>query len=165
MSDVKHAILVESNNLPWFASIEPWQWLIAAIVLLMLETAGLGGFVIGVAIACLVQSVISYVWLGLSWDVQLVIFAFNAIIFTILYWCVFRKFNQQTDNKTLNNRAAQLIGLRVTIQKAIPSGEGKVIIGDTFWKVSSAEPLGEGDTIVVTASEGMRLIVEKVKAS
>ena len=161
MNKAEYAILNANESLPWYATIEPWQWLVLAVALLIAETLGAGGFLIGIAIACFVQSVISFFWPGLSWDFQFIILAFNAILFTVLYWKLFRGFNQQTDHGKLNDRAAQLIGQRVTISEELPAGEGKVIIGDTYWKIRSAEPLFNGDVVVVKSSEGMLLLVEK----
>ncbi len=156
-----YAVISGSESLGWFATIEPWQWLTLGVLLLLAETVGIGGFVIGIAIACLVQSAISFLWPGLNWDFQLFIFAFNSILFTVLYWRVFKGFNQKTDNGQLNNRAAQLVGRRVELTEDFPSGEGKVVIGDTFWRIRCGTPLCVGDTVVVTSHEGMLLIVEK----
>jgi len=162
MSEAKTAVITNGEQLTWFATVEPWQWLVFAMALLIAETLGTGGFLIGVAIACLVQSAISFIWPNLSWDFQFIIFAFNAVFFTVLYWKVFRRFNQKTDNSEINNRAAQLVGRRVAITEDFPAGEGKVVIGDTFWRVRSDGPLVSGDSVIVKSSEGMLLLVEKV---
>lgn len=155
------AVITSSDRLAWFATVEPWQWLVLAVLLLIAETLGTGGFLIGIAIACLVQSAISFIWPDISWAVQFVLFAFNAIFFTVLYWRVFRRFNQKTDHSDINNRAAQLIGQRVVITDDFPAGEGKLIIGDTFWRFRCSDALASGDTVEVKSSEGMLLMVEK----
>ena len=46
----------------WIETIQPWQWMVFGIVLLIFETLGVGGFLIGVAIASVIQSVIAFVW-------------------------------------------------------------------------------------------------------
>lgn len=161
MSQAEHAIIKASETLPWYATIEPWQWFVLAVVLLIAETLGVGGFLIGIAIACFVQSAVSFFWPGLSWDFQFMVLAVNSIVFTVLYWKLFRGFNQKTDHSNLNNRAAQLVGQRVTITEDMPAGEGKVIIGDTFWKIRCDQPLANGDAIVIKSTEGMLLLVEK----
>ena len=146
----------------WFATFQPWHWLVLGIVLLGLETLGIGGFLIGLAIACLVQSVVVFAWPGLGWSFQLFIFAVNSLVFTFLYWKVFRPFNNKTDKPKINDRAAQMIGRRVEIPDRFPHGEGKVIIGDTYWRIRAEGALEKGDNVQVTASDGMLLLVEKI---
>lgn len=145
----------------WIATLQPWHWLILGIILLVLETLGVGGFMIGFAIACLVQSALVYFVPNLAWSFQLFVFAINSLVFTFLYWKVFKPFNEKTDQVNINDRAAQMTGRRMTLEQSLPHGEGKVVIGDTFWRIRSTESLEQGDAIVVTGSEGMVLLVEK----
>ena len=145
----------------WIATIPPWQWLVLGIILLTLETLGIGGFFIGIALASVVQSIIVFAFPGIGWSFQLFIFAVNSLVFTFLYWKVFKPFNNRTDQPSINDRAAQMIGRRVQINEDIPHGEGKVQIGDTYWRVRAEEGLVAGDSVTVTGSDGMLLLVEK----
>ena len=145
----------------WIATIPPWQWLVLGVVLLTLESLGIGGFFIGLAIACLVQSIVVYAFPGLSWSFQLFVFAVNALVFTFLYWKVFKPFNTRTDQPSLNNRAAQLIGRKVLIQENLPHGEGKVMIGDTYWRIRAEGGWSNGDSVTGVGSDGRLLLVEK----
>ena len=86
----------------------------------------------------------------------------NSLVFTFLYWKLFRRFNNRTDQPTINNRAAQLVGRRVQIPEAFPHGEGKVIIGDTYWRIRAEVALDAGDNVQVVGPEGMLLMVEKI---
>lgn len=141
----------------WLETIAPWQWLVFGIVLLIFETLGIGGFLIGVAIASVIQSVIAFVWPNLSWDFQLFVFAVNAIIFTILYWKFFKGFNEKTDQAHINNRAAQLIGRKLTMEDSFENGEGKMFIGDTSWRFTCDQPLSAGDKVEVIGAQDMVL--------
>ena len=146
----------------WIATFQPWHWLVAGIILLGLETLGIGGFLIGTAIACFVQSLIVFFAPDLHWAFQIVVFAVNSIVFTFLYWKVFKPFNTKTDQPTLNDRAAQMIGRKTVIDADMPHGEGKIMFGDTYWRVQSESPLQNGDAVTVTGAEGMILKVQQL---
>jgi membrane protein implicated in regulation of membrane protease activity len=143
-------------------TIQPWHWLVFGLILLIAEMLGVGGFLIGIAIACFVQSFIAAFYSDLSWDFQLAVFSFNAIIFTVIYWKFFRRFNESTDNHDINNRALQLVDRQVVIEEDHLDGRGKMQIGDTFWRYHCNEPLAAGDTVKVVGAEGMTLTVQKL---
>jgi len=143
-------------------TIQPWHWLVLGILLLIGETLGVGGFLVGIAIACFVQSGIAAFYPNLSWDFQLAVFAFNAILFTVIYWKFFRRFNEQTDNAQINNRALQLVGRQIVVEQDFPDGEGKLQIGDTFWRFRCDQPLKIGNKVKVADAEGMVLQVQKL---
>ena len=145
----------------WIATLQPWHWLVLGILLLGLETLGIGGFLIGFAIACFVQSLIVFLAPELHWSLQIFIFAINAVIFTFLYWKVFKPFNSRTDQPQLNDRAAQMVGRSAVIDVDMPHGEGKVMFGDTYWRIKSEGPLASGDAVSVTAAKDMVLMVQK----
>jgi membrane protein implicated in regulation of membrane protease activity len=141
---------------------EPWHWLVLATVLLIAEALGTGGFLIGLAMAAFLQGIVAVYYENLSWDFQLIIFAANAIIFTVIYWKFFRKFNEATDSPDINNRAAQLIGHSFDITEPIRHGEGKVQIGDSLWRIRCPTELVVGALVKVVGSDGMVLLVEQI---
>lgn len=143
-----------------FETFEPWHWLVLGFVLLSLEALGASGFLIGAAVAAFLQWIVTLVFPDLSWQHQLELYAFNALVLTVLYWKFLRRFNQTTDAKNLNNRAAQFIGRSYPVYKAIDHGVGKVKIGDALWKVKADRDAPVGAVVKVIASEGMTLKVE-----
>ncbi|WP_330925322.1 NfeD family protein [Candidatus Sororendozoicomonas aggregata] len=142
-------------------SFEFWHWLIVAFVLLGIEALGAGGFFLGAAGAAVLVAFCA--WLGwvTGWSGQLVLFGVFTLVFTVVYWKVFRKVNEKTDAVGLNDRASQLIGRSALIEEDMPDGRGKVQIGDTLWKVESLTALNPGDRVSVVGSRGMVLLVEK----
>jgi len=86
----------------------------------------------------------------LNWKWQLAIFSSTAITFSIIYLKRFANFNEDSDQPNLNNRAAQHIGKRYTLNEAIVNGHGRIQVGDTFWKVSCDEELQSSIAIEVT---------------
>ena len=141
--------------------IQPWHWLVVAILLLTLEIMGAGGFVLGMAIAALLQSIIAVSFDDLSWSFQLLTFAINSIIFTVIYWKFFRKFNNRTDAPELNDRAAQFVGRSFMLQKSLVHGEGREQLGDSLWRIRCDENLPAESSVTVIGTEGMVLLVKK----
>ena len=141
--------------------LEAWHWLVLGMLLLGAEALGASGFMIGAGIAAIILAVISWFVPELGWQIQIVLFALGAIVFTVGYWRYFKDFNEQTDHQQINDRAAQMIGRKLELEDDLPTGDGKIQIGDTLWKIKSESPLKQGDLIEVIGSEDMLLIIKK----
>lgn len=142
--------------------LQAWHWLIFAFVLLGLEIIGTGGFFIGVGCAALIQAGITALFPDMSWQLQTSTYTVLAVVFTVLYWRVFKKYNEQTDNSLLNDRAAQLIGRRANLEEDVPTGQTKIQFGDTLWKAQSKQPLKKGDIVEVYGNDQMTLLIQKL---
>ncbi len=146
----------------FFTELSPWHWLILGMLLLGLEVLGAAGFLLGVAFAALLQAVILFVAPDMAWHLQLLIFAVASVVFTLLYWRVFRRFNDRSDQPLLNDRAAQLIGRQVVLAGPIENGLGKIQIGDTLWRAQADANIPAGSKIEIIDSQGMVLIVRQI---
>lgn len=147
----------------WLTEISAWHWASLGIILLIMEILGTAGFLIGSAIAAFLMAAIISIAPDMNWKWQLAIFSSTAIIFSIIYLKRFANFNEDSDQPNLNNRAAQLIGKRYTLNEAIVNGQGRIQVGDTFWKISCDDELQESTSIEVTGIDGMTLIVKRVE--
>ncbi len=147
----------------WLTEISAWHWASLGIILLIMEILGTAGFLIGSAIAAFLMATIISIVPDMNWKWQLAVFSSTAIIFSIIYLKRFANFNENSDQPNLNNRAAQLIGKRYTLNEAIVNGQGKIQVGDTFWKISCDDELQESTSIEVTGIDGMTLIVKRVE--
>ncbi len=140
-----------------------WHWFSLTVVLLIGEALGAAGFLLGAALAALLVGVLLIVSPEFSWQTQLFLFATFAVVFTIVYWKRFKKFNQETTNPNLNNRAAQLIGKTLVLDHSLPLGHGKIQIGDTLWSVHCEEPVAPGSTIRIVGVEGSILQIRPMQ--
>lgn len=145
-----------------FDAITTWHWLTLAVVLLILEVLGTSGFLLGIAVAALAMAGAVALDFTPAWQHQLLLFSLLAVIFTLLYWKVFRRFNDQSAEPLLNDRAAQLIGRRLVLDDTLVGGQGRVRIGDTLWKAEADQELTAGTSVEVWASEGMTLKVRAI---
>ena len=144
------------------AVLQPWHWIVFCFLLLVFEALGAGGFLLGAAAAAAAgaQALVSWLLPGLGWPVQISSFGIMTLIFTVGWWVFFRSPGQNSHDPLLNNRAAQLVGRIVVLDSDLPGGHGRIQIGDTKWKVQADKTLSAGTTVVVSAAEGMTLILE-----
>ncbi|MFK0573220.1 NfeD family protein [Endozoicomonas sp.] len=142
-------------------TLQPWHWLILFFLLLGAEALGAGGFLLGSAIAAGSVSLILWFFPEMTWPVQLVVFGVGSLIFTLAYWKLFRKVNDENDSPELNNRARQLIGRTISLDQDLPSGQSRLQIGDTLWRVEVDRSVSQGGKVVVTDCCGMVLLVRE----
>lgn len=149
----------------WFEQISQWHWFIFGLLLLIGEALGASGFLLGTSIAALLMGVI--VWIasavidgGMSWQAQILLGAFLSVVFSLLYWRFFRADQQETDRPELNQRTAQLVGRKLVLEQDVQF-EGRIQIGDTFWKVISDEHLIIGDQVEVVSADATVLTLKK----
>ncbi|MBN3561715.1 NfeD family protein [Aliamphritea spongicola] len=146
----------------FMTELSPWHWLILGMVLLGFEVLGTAGFLLGIALGALLQAVILFVVPDMAWHVQLLIFALSSVIFTLLYWRLFRRFNDRSDQPLLNDRAAQLVGRQLVLAGPIENGLGKIQIGDTLWRAQADANIPAGSKVEIIDSQGMVLVVRQI---
>lgn len=142
----------------WLSQLEPWHWLTLGLVLLAAEALGAAGFLLGTAIAAFTLAILNAMF-DMSWQTQLVVFSVSAVVYSIAYWKYFKAFNKQSDHEEINQRAASLIGREFILQHDFCKGEGRVQIGDTFWKTKCDFDLKQGDKVTVTGASAMTITI------
>ena len=143
------------------ASLQPWHWFVLSLALFAIEILGTAGFFIGIAASALVLSVLLLIWPAMPWELQLGVFGVMSVVLTLAYFRFFRRVNQRTDNPLLNDRAAQLVGKRLTLQEDL-HGSGAVAIGDTRWQAQCSGSINKGTLVEVVAVQGMSLQLQPV---
>lgn len=143
-------------------SLTTWHWLILAVVLLIFEALGTSGFLIGIAAAAFLMAAAVAMDAVQAWQYQLLWFSLLALVLTLVYWKVFKGFNNRSAEPLLNDRAAQLIGRRVVLEESLIAGQGRIKVGDTLWKASAETQLEAGTTVEVYGSDGMMLKIKSV---
>lgn len=138
-----------------------WHWVILGIVLLILEALGASGLTLGLSLAAFAVALGMGIGLLTTWQMQLLIFAILSVVFTALVWQFFRREKAAPEAAELNDLAARLVGRRVELLKDLPTGQGKIQIGDTLWAIEAEQPLKKGDLIEVIGYQSSLL---KVKA-
>lgn len=147
----------------WLETLTLWHWFTLAILLLIGETLGAAGFLLGAALAALLVGALLLVAPQFHWQTQLFLFATFTVVFSIVYWKRFKTANQQPGNPSFSKQASQLVGKTLQLDHSLPLGHGKIQIGDTLWSVHCEEPVEPGTTIRIIGMDGSILKIIPMK--
>jgi inner membrane protein len=136
--------------------LEPWSWLILGLVLIGLEIVAPGIFLIWLGIAAILTGCLDY-GLDLSWQVASVTFAGLALVSVLAGRALTRPRGE--DDPSLNRRGEALVGRRFALDQPIVSGEGRIRVDDTVWRVVGPD-LPAGTAVRVLRIEGATAVVE-----
>lgn len=144
----------------FLANSGPWAWIIAGLVLLALELFVPGGYLLWMGIAGIVTGLFVLIW-AIGWPLQWLIFGVLSLVSIALWVRWTRSRPTPTDRPYLNRRAEHLVGQEAVLEQAIQQGFGRVVLGDTVWRVSGAD-LPVGRLVRVVGNEGAVLKVEAI---
>ena len=138
-------------------------WLIAFVILLVIEILTMGLTTIWFAGGALVAFVMSF--LKVSVPIQILAFVIVSIALLILTRPIAVKFFNQKREKT---NIDTLIGERAIVIEAIDTlhGKGRVEMNGMEWAAREAQAgcgIAVGDVVVVEAIQGVKLIVRKAE--
>jgi membrane protein implicated in regulation of membrane protease activity len=135
-----------------------WIWLGLAAALAILELIVPGVFLVWIALAAAGTSVLTALFgLGLPFQVMLFTILSMASVYAGRRW--YAAHHVPSSDPLLNDRAARLVGTRVTVVRAIAGGEGRVKVGDSVWSCRGPD-CPEGTLVRVTGCAGNCLAVE-----
>ena len=140
-------------------ALGPWSWIIAGAILLALELAVPGAFMMWLGLAAVLVGAITFA-VNWSWQAQGIAFAVFVVASVPLWRKLARKVEPETQAPLLNRRTEALIGRVFTLERPIVDGVGTVRIDDTVWRVSSGIDTPAGSRIKVTRVDGANLTVE-----
>jgi hypothetical protein len=149
----------------FFAGLGAWGWILAALILLGIEIVAPGFLFLWLGIGALIVGLIGLLEIvGAGWSsvyAQFVAFAVFSLVAALVGRRLYDPRRTPSEEPTLNDRYAQLIGSKVTLSQAIENGTGRAVIGDTTWQVSGPD-MPSGGKVVVTGAENGRLLVEPI---
>lgn len=133
-------------------------WLIAALVLGILELVVPGVFLVFLAVAAAVTGAAVLALPALPPAAQLAAFAVWSIVTVMIGKRWYRDYPVAGDAR-LNDRVARLIGETVTVETAIEHGRGRVKVGDGSWPARGPE-MPAGASARIASVDGGVLVVE-----
>ena len=141
----------------------PWNWIAIGLVLLALEIAIPGVFLLWFGLAGIIVGALSLMFHNASfwpWEFQVVLFLGLSIV---LAWYGKRLMDKGdvTDEPLLNKRSEQMIGRLATLTEPVVDGYGRIKIGDSLWRVKGPD-LAKGAKVKVTSVVGNELVIEAV---
>ena len=131
------------------------MWLIAAGGFLVIEALTVGLVSIWFVPGAIIAAILS-VWVK-NFYIQLAVFLVVSGITMFLS----KKFFKKTKSEKLAESNDLLIGKTALAKTDISSTDGKVIVGDVYWRAVSESQINEGEYVTVTAVKGNTLTVTK----
>ena len=148
-----------SNNLvAHFIALGPWAWIVTGGILLALELAVPGAFMMWLGLAAVLVGLITFV-IDWSWQAHGIAFAVFALASVPLWRRFARRVEPEAKSPFLNRRTAEMVGRTFTLDKPIVDGVGTVRIGDTVWRVNGPDGPA-GSRVKVIGADGANLQVE-----
>ncbi len=127
----------------WLNNILYWHWLIAGVLLIILEMLAPGAYFLWMGVAAFIVGGALYFIPSMIWLVQIVIFGVISVVSLVLYKRYQRNNDEPSDQPVLNRRGEQYIGRVFNLEEPIINGIGKVKVDDSTWKVAGADyPVG-----------------------
>lgn len=135
-------------------------WFLGGIVLLILEMFIPGLVIIFFGFGAILTGVLTAVFnLPIAWEI--VIFVISSVAFLML----FRKyFMNRFDNEKAEEELSDKVGQFAEVLEDIRPGRiGTVLFQQVPWKAKSDRIIGKGETVKITGTDNITLIVEPIK--
>jgi inner membrane protein len=143
----------------WLDQIEFWYWLIAAVVMIVIEMILPAAYFLWMGISAFVVGLLVYVMPTLPILIQVVIFGVLSVVTLVLYKRHHKLNPTENDEPNLNRRGEQYIGRTFTLEEPIVNGVGKVRVDDSTWKVRGQD-MPAGMKVRVLSVDGTVFNVE-----
>jgi membrane protein implicated in regulation of membrane protease activity len=145
-------------------SLGAWTWFLAAGVLMILELAVPGAFMLWLALAAAATGLLG-LFIDLSWQREILLFAVLSLAFVLIGRNLMRRLATEGQGGLfLNRRAEAFVGRQFTLSEPIVGGAGRVRIDDTVWRIVGADAPA-GTRIKVAHVEGAALVVEPIEVA
>ena len=138
-----------------------WNWLLAGLILLIVEILLPGTFFLWTGAAAIVVGLILALFPALSWQYHWLIFIVVSLVAVGSWQFYVRRRPVSEDLSGLNRGGHQHIGRTFTLDTPIVDGQSRVRIGDSTWKILG-EDCQVGSRVRVTGVEGIALRVDRI---
>ena len=141
------------------AQIELWYWLIAGVVMIIVEILSPTAYFLWMGISAIVVGLLLFALPEISLLIQAIIFGVLSMV-SLLIYKRYKKANPiEKDVPKLNRRGEQYVGRIFTLDEAIINGVGKVKVDDSSWKVKGTD-MPAGTKVKVVSVDGTVFHVE-----
>jgi membrane protein implicated in regulation of membrane protease activity len=149
---------MNSSIFSLIGTLGAWNWLIAAALLLAMEIAAPGMFMLWLGVAAILIGAVSFA-IDWSWQMQILAFALVSLALVPAYRHFAHRVEKPVDQPFLNRRADAFVGRLFTLDKPIANGGGTIRIDDSIWRVTGPD-CAAGTRVRVTRADGATLHVE-----
>jgi inner membrane protein len=141
----------------WIIGLDAWAWIILGVVLIGLELAAPGVFLLWLGLAAVATGLVDGM-AGLSWQASTLLFAALSVVAVLVGRALSRP-DVSRETSSLNRRGAALVGRIFVLEAPINAGEGRIRVDDSSWRVKGPDQPA-GASVRVVRVEGATLMVE-----
>ncbi len=138
-----------------------WYWWAAALFLLGIEILVPGTYFLWIAVAAVVVGNLLYIFPQTSIVIQIAIFSILSLAAIWFGRKYFRDTRYPSEQRLLNQRAAQYLGQTAILVQPLSNGEGRIKIGGAYWRVRGLDA-AQGSVVKIIDTDGMTLFVELI---
>ena len=140
-----------------------WHWVVAGIVLMLLELAVPAFFIIWFGIGAILVGLVMVIAPALSLTAQIVLWTVASVAMTVVWFRIFRTDRHATRSGQTGSVIGE-IGLLATAVAPFQPGQvrfQKPVLGAEQWECRADEDIGAGERVRVVAVEGNYVQVQK----
>ncbi len=141
------------------AQLQPQHWLALAFILLIAEMMTGTTYLLWPAVAAGITGLVAFIP-SVPWQAEVALFALLVIVLTAFGKPLVRNRLLHAPTTQINERAAELVGVRGAAAGDFVNGLGSVRINDSVWRAKSAAPVAAGAPVEVLSVEGVTLTVK-----
>jgi inner membrane protein len=141
----------------WIIGLDAWAWIILGVVLIGLELAAPGVFLLWLGLAAVATGLVDGM-ADLSWQASTLLFAALSVVAVLVGRALSRP-DVSRETSSLNRRGAALVGRIFVLEAPISAGEGRIRVDDSSWRVTGPDQ-PTGASVRVVRVEGATLMVE-----
>ena len=142
----------------FLVSLGGWAWIALGVILMALEVAAPGAFMLWFGLAALATGLLLFV-APLSWEWALLAFAVFAVASVLAGRWLGRSKGPAQPEPMLNRRGEALVGRTLVLDEPVSQGLGRVRSDDTVWRVEGPD-LPAGQRVRVAGVDGAMLRIE-----
>ena len=147
----------------FIAELGAWNWLILAVVLVVLESIVPGIYFVWFGLAATVVGFLALAT-GIDWQWQLLLFGIMSFVTALLVRRYATPQTSPSDQPGLNQRGSYYTGRIVVVEEAIRNGRGRVRLGDSLW-IAEGPDLDRGAQAKIIRLNGSVVVVEPLVKS
>lgn len=146
--------------------LDHWLWFALALVLLIVEMVGAGGYLLWLGMAAGLTGGLVFLLPDLAWQAQILVFSSSSVLCALGWWQYQQRCPKIASEPLLNKRSEQYIGRVLVLTDAVENGRGRAKVDDSVWSVSAAEDMPAGTRVKVLSLQADHLLfVEKLPES
>ena len=143
----------------WLNQIEFWYWLIAAVIMIVIEMLLPAAYFLWMGISAFIVGLLLFAIPTMPVLIQVIIFGVLSVVTLVMYKKHKKANPTVNDEPNLNRRGEQYVGRTFTLDEPIVNGVGKVKVDDSTWKVKGND-MPAGSKVRVMSVDGTIFNVE-----